>query len=176
MILCTRNNKRYFGQSKNISRRLSQHKSKLRRNIHEIPELQRDFNLYGEQEFEFSCIFCHKDCTLEERVGMEMEFIGRFFNLCYNKDLHKHHKKENNPFWGKTHSEETRELIRQIAFERQKQSPQLGIAIMLDNVTYSSISQASKETNHSRDTIRRWLKDPKNTRCVEISTDQPRNT
>lgn len=85
MILCLANNKRYYGESNNVSSIISQHKSRLRINIHEIPELQHDFNLYGEENFEFSAIYLSKDCTKNQRVALETEFIGRFYGLCYNK-------------------------------------------------------------------------------------------
>jgi hypothetical protein len=73
MILCLVNNKRYYGESKNVSARLSQHKSRLRRNIHEIPDLQNDFNLYGDQSFRFSAVFLSKHSTLEERITLEIQ-------------------------------------------------------------------------------------------------------
>jgi transposase-like protein len=168
MVLCLVNNKRYYGQSKNVSSRLSQHKSRLRRNIHEVPELQRDFNLYGEINFQFSAIYQVKDFTLDQRVELEIELIGRFHNLCYNKSDKNSHKKENNPFWGRTHSDETR---KQIAKSRAENTNDQGLPISLNGVIYPSISEASRKTTHSRHTIRRWLKDDKKTNCVAV-TDQ----
>nr|ALO21030.1 putative GIY-YIG homing endonuclease [Lobochlamys segnis] len=174
MVLCLVNNKRYYGESKNISQRISQHKSRLRRNIHEILELQRDFNLYGEESFEFSAIYLSKDFTLEQRVALEIELIGRFNNLCYNKFDKNSHKKENNPFWGHEHSDESRQQRAKTLKERRTEKPLEGLPILLNNAIYPSLSEASRQTNHSRDTIRRWLNDPSNTNCVAVDASKPR--
>jgi len=122
MVLCLANNKRYYGQSKNISVRISQHKTRLRKNIHEVSEMQHDFNLYGESMFEFSCLFVDKNNSEEQRKALETERIGRFFSICYNKSDKMDHKKENNPFWGKTHTEETRRQISKSQSENRQLS------------------------------------------------------
>jgi len=175
MVLCLVNNKRYYGESKNVSSRLSQHKSRLRRNIHEVPELQRDFNLYGVEKFEFSCLYISANLSVDERKAYETELIGRFFSLCYNKSDRIDNKGENNPFWGKKHSDETRKQISESASERRKNSPLEGFAICLKGEVFPSLSEASRQTGHSRDTIRRWLNDPINTNCVAVDASQPRD-
>ena len=169
MILCLANNKRYYGESNNVSSRLSQHKSRLRLGEHEVKEMQRDFNLYGEASFEFSCLFINKNMTREDRLKMEAELIGKFNSLCYNKFDKTDHKGENNPFWNKTHTAETRKRIGQSLAENRKNSELEGFAILLKGIAYPSISEASRQTNHSRDTIRRWLNDPNNKDCVAIN-------
>ncbi len=176
MILCLANNKRYYGESNNVSSRISQHKSRLHRNIHEIPELQRDFNLYGEENFEFSAVYLSKDCTKDQRVALETEFIGRFYGLCYNKFDKTTRQKENNPFWGRKHSDETRKQIGKSNSENRENSVLEGFPILLNGEIYPSISEASRQTKHSRDTIRRWLNDPNNTNCVAVDASKPRGT
>ena len=47
-----------------------------------------------------------------------------------------------------------------------------GLPILLKGKTYPSISQASREINYSRDTIRRWLNDPNNTDWVVQKSQQ----
>lgn len=47
------NNKLYIGQSINIEQRWNAHKRELRNNIHENSKLQRAWNKYGEENFEF---------------------------------------------------------------------------------------------------------------------------
>lgn len=176
MILCLANNKRYYGESENVSSRLSQHKSRLRRNIHEIPELQHDFNLYGEENFDFSALYLSKDCTKSQRVALENEFIHRFHDLCYNKFGKTTRQKENNPFWGHTHSDETRQQISESKAKNRENRVLEGLPILLNGVIYPSISEASRKTKHSRDTIRRWLNDPTNTNCVAIDVRKPTKT
>lgn len=176
MILCFDNNKRYFGESKNVSARLSQHKSRLRRNIHEILELQHDFNLYGEEAFDFTCLFIDKNCTKEQRVAIEMEYVGRFLSLklCYNKGSSLNNQKENNPFFGKSHRVDSKNKISNSLKERSKFSNLQGCPIEIKGAIFPSISKASRETNHSRDTIRRWLNDPTNNDCKYIDVKEPR--
>ncbi len=148
----------------------------LRRKIHEVSELQSDFNLYGEKNFQFSAVYLSRDCSLEERIALEIEHIGRFNNLCYNK-LHKiSREKESNPFYGHTHSVETREQIRQSVAESRRMSTPEGFAIVLNGENYPSLSEAARQTGHSRDTIRRWLNDPHNNNCVAADESQPRST
>lgn len=174
MILCLTNNKRYFGESSNVSARLSQHKSKLRRNIHEIPELQRDWNLYGESFFEFSVLFLSMDYTKTQREALELEYIARHHDLCYNQFFQNSRKKENNPFWGRKHSAEARKDISKARAESSAlSSTQEGLAIMLKGEVYPSISEASRQTQHSRDTIRRWVNDPDNMTCGLVDASQP---
>jgi hypothetical protein len=173
MVLCLVNNKRYYGESKNVSARLSQHKSKLRRNIHEVSELQRDYNLYGEENFEFSCLYIAKDMSLEQRQAYETELIGRFYALCYNKSDKVNHKGENHPFWGKSHSDSTRRQMSESAHERKQNSTLEGFPILLKDEVFPSLSEASRQTGHSRDTIRRWLNDPMNPICVALDASQP---
>nr|ALO21472.1 putative GIY-YIG homing endonuclease [Lobochlamys culleus] len=177
MILCVENNKRYYGESTNVSSRLSQHKSRLRRNIHEISELQRDWNLYGEDFFEFSVLFISRDCDKAQREALELEYITRHSDLCYNKFFKHSRKKENNPFWGRKHNEETRKQIGKSQAENRKNSIPEGLAIILKGEIYPSIAEASRQTNHSRDTIRRWLNDPNNMTClpfgIQLDTSKP---
>jgi hypothetical protein len=175
-ILCLVNNKRYYGESNNVSARLSQHKSRLRRNLHEVPELQRDFNIYGEESFEFALYFIDRDSTREQRLALETELIGRFHNLCYNKFAQPNRTGENNPFWGRTHREQTVEQISRSLRERTQNSIPEGFAVNVKGVIYPSISEASRKTNHSRDTLRRWLNDPNNNDCVAVDASQPRGS
>lgn len=172
MILCLKNNKRYYGESRNVSARLSQHKSKLNRNIHEVGELQRDWNLYGESFFEFSTVFISKDSNKAQRESLELEYIARHHDSCYNKFFQGSRKGKNNPFWGHQHSEETK---KQMSKARSESTIPEGLPIMLRGKKYPSISAASRETNHSRDTIRRWLNDPNNMTCQFIDISQPQS-
>ena len=52
-IIKSINNKYYIGSSININKRLTQHKSELKRNIHHCIYLQRAYNKYGKQCFTF---------------------------------------------------------------------------------------------------------------------------
>ncbi|MCK9437465.1 MAG: GIY-YIG nuclease family protein [Synergistaceae bacterium] len=55
------NGKRYIGSAINIRRRFIEHKSPLRRGIHWNKYLQRAWNMYGEESFDFyPVLFCDK--------------------------------------------------------------------------------------------------------------------
>jgi response regulator of citrate/malate metabolism len=169
IVLCLINNKRYYGMSSNVSARLSQHKSRLRRNIHEVPDLQCDFNNYGEENFLFSAVSQNINLSFDECKEIETKLIQDFFEFCYNKHSKISHKKENNPFWGRQHTNQTIQQISQSLRENHQNSIVEGFAIILKGKTYPSISEASRQTGHSRDTIRRWLTDLNNTDCVPQS-------
>lgn len=171
MILCLANNKRYYGQTTNVSARLSGHRSRLRRNVHEVIELQRDFNLYGEESFEFTTLYIARNLRKEELTSMEVELIGRYTTLCYNKFEKINRQKENNPFYGKEHTQAARDQISKSLAERRDNHS--GFAILLHSQPYPSISEASRQTTHSRDTIRRWLRNPNDLRCVAVSQSLP---
>lgn len=81
-----KNGKCYVGQSVNIYTRWNQHKSQLRKNNHYNTDLQIDWNLYQEHNFEFK-ILC--ECNEEKLDFYEIEFIrelGAFWN-GYNNDF-----------------------------------------------------------------------------------------
>lgn len=181
VIICLENNKRYYGVSVNVSRRLSQHKSRLRRGLHEIKAMQDDYNLYGEEKFKFGAISHSLQQTALERESAESQLINDFIAIyskdsCYNTFANSFRKKEANPFFGKQHTEETKKRMSDTAKETREQRPPEGLPIVLKGVVYPSISEASRMTSHSRDTIRRWLNDPNNTKCVYLNPDQQPNT
>lgn len=174
IIRCQKNNKCYFGQSQNVSSRLSGHKSRLRRNVHELLDLQQDFQLYGEENFEFFAVsYFERGCPKEKRVYVEMQYVKQFQKHCYNKFDKTTHKKEHNPFWGKKHSAETIQRISLSLRENNKNGLSSGLQIMLHGTAYPSIAEASRQTSHSRDMIRRWLRDEKNTSCVLLNDSPP---
>lgn len=82
-IYCIRNkitNDRYIGQSKNIVERLSSHKTKLKYNKHlyrngEQTILQKAWNKYGENNFEFKIVELCNEKQLNER---EKYWINKF--------------------------------------------------------------------------------------------------
>lgn len=132
------NNKRYIGQSIHIHRRWSEHKYDLNKNIHENDYLQKAWNKYGSDSFEFSVVeLCDVD-RLDEREQYYISVYNTFDRSCgYNlvldvgvnreidettrEKLRQAYTKreifpdvsgENNPMYGKHHSKETKEKIR----------------------------------------------------------------
>ena len=133
------NNKKYIGQSIHIHRRWSEHKYELNNNIHDNDYLQKSWNKYGPDNFEFSVIeVCDID-KLDVRECYYISLYNTFDKNCgYNlisgggvnriiseetreklRQANKRRKNfpdmsgENNPMWGKHLSDETKEKIRQ---------------------------------------------------------------
>lgn len=67
------NGNRYVGSAVNIKRRRDQHKSALRKSTHENGHLQRVWNKYGEDDFEFRVLFyCDPEmCIVFEQRAMD---------------------------------------------------------------------------------------------------------
>lgn len=79
------NEKIYIGSSKNIYNRKSQHYSELRGNYHENIFLQRSWNKYGEENFEFGILEEVED--IDELYTREQFYIDKYYdkgNMCYN--------------------------------------------------------------------------------------------
>ena len=133
------NNKKYIGQSIHIHRRWSEHKYELKNNIHENDYLQKSWNKYGSDNFNFSIIeLCDVNQldereryyillynTIDRNCGYNLELsdgVNRMISEETREKLKKANKRrkifpdmsgENNPMYGKHHSKETREKIKQ---------------------------------------------------------------
>ena len=69
------NNKKYIGQSANIEERWYYHRNSLRKNAHYNNHLQRAWNAYGEDAFNFYVL---QECTVDELDAMEIYYIDLF--------------------------------------------------------------------------------------------------
>jgi group I intron endonuclease len=88
----------YIGYSRDIDRRFSVHRSKLRKNRHDNIFLQRAYNLDGEDKYIYDII--HICDTEEEAKEIELKYLTdltireKLYNLNYNNsggDLISHH-------------------------------------------------------------------------------------
>ena len=153
MIRCIINDKRYYGESGNISSRLSSHKSMLRKGTHANDLLQRDWNIYGENNFEFTVLFMGpKWEKQEERLCKETQLILDDRPLAYNYLISQSRPLEKNPFFGKHHSDETKKAIGDAMRGIPKEA--LGTPISIKGVIYPSIAEAHRQTGMARKTIR----------------------
>ena len=72
-ITCVANNKTYIGSSDNIMRRLKTHERELKKGSHNNRLMQKDYEKYGAEFFEFRVLFkdIPKDkLTAYEKVGI----------------------------------------------------------------------------------------------------------
>jgi len=65
------NKKRYIGQSINIIERWRYHKKVLRKNVHNNAHLQKAWNLFGENSFEFIVL---EECSKEDLSKLEKKW------------------------------------------------------------------------------------------------------
>lgn len=83
-IKCNVNNMIYIGSSKNIQMRLSKHFGELRKNKHTNSKLQKDYNKYGQNSFEFGVL----EYTTNDLLGKENQYQKSYdINSLYNEDI-----------------------------------------------------------------------------------------
>ena len=77
------NGKVYYGSSRNVGLRFSNHRSRLRRGNHHNIHLQRSWDMYGEPSFEFQVV---EECSPEVRLQLEGTYIMSLpKELAYNQ-------------------------------------------------------------------------------------------
>eukprot|EP00955_Chlamydomonas_euryale_P074959 362181-Chlamydomonas_euryale.AAC.1 len=159
MIHCLENDWRYYGESTNVSGRLSSHKSMLGRNIHPNRALQHDWNLYGKETFQFIPIHLgNKWDDVITRRDKELKYIIENKAIAYNILEGIQKPGDKNPFWGKYHTPETKKKISDAL--KGIPNDKLGRAIRIDGKEYPSIAEASRKTGHSRRLIRDRINNP----------------
>jgi len=167
MVHCLKNDWRYYGESSNVSGRLASHKSLLNRKIHPNRNLQKDFDLYGIDFFEFIVLYMGEKWTESyNRRGKETELIILDRNQCYNILEDASRPGELNPFWKKIHTPETKKKISQAL--KNRPNDLLGRKVSVKGVLYPSIAEASRQTNIARKTIRKKIEDKNEKEFFEI--------
>lgn len=139
------NNKHYIGRSINIKSRLYYHKKELIGNYHKNKHLQDAFNKYGESSFTFDVFEeCEKEYLASQEnywcIMLDTHNRERGYNIegtgpngksylaketrdkisTIKKELYKDPTK--NPFFGRSHSEESIERIRKSGLGLKKRS------------------------------------------------------
>jgi len=175
------NGKKYIGQGI-VKDRLRKHRSASHNEL-----LRRAIKKYGKENFKFK-ILCY--CELEELDRLETELIKLYRtqdrNYGYNFESGGHKNKrvheetklhlaemnsgEGNPFYGKTHTEETRQKIREAHLERFSDSEcKKELSELMKNY-YENNKHPWEGRHHSDDTKKKisegnkeWLKNNDNT-------------
>lgn len=148
-IFCKSTGKNYIGQSKNVRARILDHFNRLRNGSDDSSLLQKDYDLYGEENFmpERLCF-----CSVEELNDMEKLYISKYksndrafgYNMSdggkkgysVTDDFKEKFLGDKNPFYGKKHSEENRKKMS----ENHK-------GVKLSEETRKNMSDAKKGTN-----------------------------
>lgn len=104
IILNTINGKKYVGQSKRLARRHRRHFNELKNNNHVNSHLQRAWNKYGGENFEFKVIL---NCDVDDLTYYENFFINYFdsknygYNITDANQSFPDNSGENNGMYGK---------------------------------------------------------------------------
>lgn len=165
------NNKKYFGQSVDVVRRLNKHKSMLKNNNHKNEHLQSAYNTYGYENFKFYIV---EECSVNELDEKERYYISLY--NTNNKECGYNIEPGGNK--NKTLSDETKEKLRtanigrimpdetkdkisksnkgKIISDSQKQFlRELHTGSHLSNETKNKIGLVSKKENRSEETLRK---------------------
>jgi predicted GIY-YIG superfamily endonuclease len=151
-IINKTNGKYYVGSSRNIEKRWNTHKRSLRKNNHHNEYLQRAWNKYGENAFDFVIVELIPKISLfniEKRYLIEAETDRNSYNLTFypcggpqpdyvKKKMKRNHYLNNggkNPMLGKTHSDKSKNLMRSKALGRPPSNKDTKIYTFLNLMT-----------------------------------------
>lgn len=90
-IECTANGKVYIGMSSNVKHRWSHHLSDLRAGRHRVPDMQEDYNKYGEC-FSFSVVDevnTYADRCKEFKWQIKLKTLDRRYGYNYRDPVTK---------------------------------------------------------------------------------------
>lgn len=133
-IVCTKNNKIYYGQTSCFIRRCFQHLQFFQENKHSCLELQKDVRRYGLDAFLFEVVQIENQ--LSKRLKLENKFIDSTSkDLLYNPKNHLHN------------------------FQLK---PRVAQRVKILGSFYPSIAQAARIIGKSSRNIRMKLDDPSN--------------
>lgn len=177
------NGKIYIGSSSDLDRRRKQHFIALLNNKHFNSHLQRSYNKWGEQSFEFKIIEVLEDTDslselLLEREQYYLDLLKPEYNICRIagafgmphteetkqkisnstkgvKKSQEHAKHIRESQQGRKLSEEHKQKLTEAAKNRKTINRK--VSIMIDGVEYISIKVASEITGVSYNTIQRRL-------------------
>ncbi|WP_390567422.1 GIY-YIG nuclease family protein [Zavarzinella formosa] len=90
-IKCSANGRVYIGATGNLAERKSQHKSRLKANRHDHPELQADYNAHGKSVFAWH-VLLYSDSDLQRvRLESSLVLLLKSEGGVYNKTVGSHH-------------------------------------------------------------------------------------
>jgi group I intron endonuclease len=187
VIKCKINDRFYVGVSKDIKARWNEHKSDLKNNKHHSIKLQRSYNKYGAEAFEYLVIY--ESLDYETAVNLELAMIKAFYgkmllnSSANSKGFYKGYKHSqevknkiskaligNKYTLGYRHTEEAKQKQR----EASRGNPtrfKPSNAYIKDGVTYLGSIEASIKTNIPRTTLMKHAKFNKNGwSCTRLNT------
>ena len=178
VIKCKINDRFYVGVSKDIKARWNEHKSDLKNNKHHSIKLQRSYNKYGAEAFEYLVIY--ESLDYETAVNLELAMIKAFYgkmllnSSANSKGFYKGYKHTlesrakiskaligNKYTLGYKHTEEAKQKQRNASKGNPTRFKPLS-AYIKDGITYLGSIEASIKTNIPRTTLIKHAKLNKN--------------
>lgn len=138
------NHKVYIGLTNNIVRRKSRHFGDLRHGRHDNHFLQKEFDIYGEDNFTFSVEF-EGDVTAKKIGELEKEYIAKYDS--YKNGYNQNEGGNFGPSNGGTRLTETDlfNILAVLEFDNKRPGEMLG---KIFGVTRTTISRIKKGVNH----------------------------
>lgn len=157
-ITCKENGKVYIGRSVQIPVRKKRHEYDLRDGIHTNEELQKDYDLYGKDSFEFELIEeVPRDISSEELDALEVKYIKEYnsFNEGYNMTEGGFGNT------GRTFSEKVRKKMSE-SHIKNGTGRNNKKKIIINGVEYEGIGETAEKLGMSRGDLDKLLKDTNN--------------
>lgn len=140
------NGKVYIGQSTNMARRWVEHRHELKKGIHDNDYLQKSYDKYGTESFLFKII---EECDKDVLCSREQYWIDKYKvskESVYNLQLSiMDVNGENNPFFGKKHTKETRKRMSDA--KKGKRSGRYGKKHTKDSKVKMALNSRSRKLN-----------------------------
>lgn len=193
------NHKKYIGQSIDIHKRWKQHKNKLNNETHRNEHLQSAWKIYKEQSFRF---FVIEECDVLDLNSREIYYINLFnaenrdygYNIEPGGNSNKiisdetrlkmslaksNYFGENNSFYGKHHTEETKAYLRQLWDDEnwsnimcKKMRDNHACVSGINNPMYGKKHTAEAKELMSKNTVKLFNSDNPNAHsvyCIELN-------
>lgn len=139
------NHRKYIGLTNNIAHRKARHFTDLKRNIHDNSFLQKEYNIYGKDNFSFSIEF-QGDVTFEQIGEKEKEFIKKYDS--YKNGYNQNEGGNFGPSNGGSHLTESDIFNILSAIEFMSRPGQVLSDIF--NVSRTTISRIKRGINHNQ--------------------------
>lgn len=179
------NNKKYIGQSKNINDRWYKHKNELKRGVHFNDYLQKSWNKYGEEKFEFHILEYCDDTELDKKeiyyielynttnreLGYNLKSGGQNGSSVLSRE--SRNKLSNSIKESYENNEELREKRRIDAINRW-QNPEIKEKIMgSNNVMYGKhhSEESKRKMSENKKGIPSWRRDITPVFCIELNKE-----
>lgn len=137
------NHKKYIGLTNNIKRRRSRHFTDLKYNHHDNSFLQKEYNIYGAENFIFEVVF-EGECSYEEISKKEQYYIQKYDS--YYNGYNQNEGGNFGPSNGGTHF--TKSDIFNICAALEFCSRPGAILAKMFETTTATISRIKKKENH----------------------------